>query len=288
MKAFRIGSVVNSLNSSVRKGMRKARELGIEGVQILPVLQDFDLDMSAAARANFRGFCAKLGMEIVALFAVLGRDGLESADSDPGTIVQLKKTIDLAADVGAKGVAAHIGIIPEDCASRVYGVMVSAAREAAQYARAKGMKFAIETGPEPALRLKEFLNEVDDPAAAVNLDPANLLMVMADDPVAAVYTLKGYVFQTHAKDGVQLRPCKAEEVYKSWMFTQEQQKKKGPIYEVKPLGEGGVNWTAYLSALGDIGFSGYLSIESEGGDPVAYMRDGVRFLKARMTELGMT
>jgi sugar phosphate isomerase/epimerase len=48
---------------------------------------------------------------------------------------------------------------------------------------------------------------------AVNLDPANFVMVTGDDPVQAVYTLKDYIVHTHAKDGVRNFDFSAEELF---------------------------------------------------------------------------
>ena len=98
---------------------------------------------------------------------------------------------------------------------------------------------------------------------AVNMDPANLKMVMDDDPVQAVYTLKDYIVHTHAKDGLRFNDPTLEK----------------PFQEV-PLGQGDVDWPNYLKALNDIGFKGFLTIERECGDnPAADIQMAVEFLK---------
>ena len=70
------------------------------------------------------------------------------------------------------------------------------------------MRFAIETGPEKAIVLKEFLDSLGCKGMGVNLDPANFVMVTDQDPVEAVYILKDYIVHTHAKDGVMLKKTK--------------------------------------------------------------------------------
>ena len=48
-----------------------------------------------------------------------------------------------------------------------------------------------------------------------------------------------------------------------------------------PLGEGDVDWRAYLAALSDIGFDGFLTIERETGDnPTADIEMAAEFLKS--------
>lgn len=44
--------------------------------------------------------------------------------------------------------------------------------------------------------LKGFLDTLGSRGVAVNLDPANLVMVAGDDPVQAVYTLRDYIVHT--------------------------------------------------------------------------------------------
>lgn len=71
----------------------------------------------------------------------------------------------------------------------------------------------LETGPEPAKTLKGFLDGLHSRGVAVNLDPANLVMVSGDDPVEAAHTLKDYIVHTHAKDGRMLYSLDPEIVY---------------------------------------------------------------------------
>ena len=50
-----------------------------------------------------------------------------------------------------------------------------------------------------------------------------------------------------------------------------------------PLGEGEVDWDAYLAALRDIGYDGFLTIEREtGADPEADIVMAVDFLRAKI------
>ncbi len=57
----------------------------------------------------------------------------------------------------------------------------------------------------------------------------------------------------------------------------------GKLFEEVPLGKGGVEWDAYLAALRETGFSGFLTIEREvGDDPEKDIREAVRFLKEKI------
>ena len=145
----------------------------------------------------------------------------------------------------------------------------------------------METGPEPARTLRALIDDVGDAGLGVNLDPANLAMVLREDPVAAARTLAGRIVHTHAKDGVNLRPCSGKEVYGAFAEgTVERLVERGELFRETPLGEGSVPWPAYLRALADTGFRGYLTIERETGpDPAADIAAAVAFLRARIAEM---
>jgi L-ribulose-5-phosphate 3-epimerase len=120
----------------------------------------------------------------------------------------------------------------------------------------------------------------------VNLDPANLVMVGGHDPVEAVRLLGPYIVHTHAKDGRRLKPCSAAEVYGAFAdgtFKALVERLGGDPFIEVPLGEGEVDWDAYLAALRGVGFSGFLTIEREvGDDPAADIAKAVNFLRARI------
>jgi sugar phosphate isomerase/epimerase len=51
-----------------------------------------------------------------------------------------------------------------------------------------------------------------------------------------------------------------------------------------PLGEGHVDWPAYLDALARVGYRGFLTIEREvGDDPAGDIAKAIAFLRRRMS-----
>ena len=132
--------------------------------------------------------------------------------------------------------------------------------------------------------LKNFLDSLGSKGVSVNLDPANLCMVTGDDPVAAVYTLKDYIVHIHAKDGNLLVKGNPEYIYR--VVHPVPETAKGIRYfEEVPLGTGSVPFPAYLKALEDIGYRGYLTIEREvGANPVADIKTAYDHLTKVMAE----
>ena len=192
----------------------------------------------------------------------------------------LFRSVDLALEMGAHVVTTHIGVIPAE-KNDTYKILQEACGELAEYAHENGAWFAIETGPEPAVRLKEFLDSLSSSGVAVNLDPANLVMVTDDDPVQAVYTLKDYIVHTHAKDGILLRKTDPQIIYDFFAEGGIGDLRLDEYFKEVPLGQGKVDFDAWLKALREIGYKGFLTIEREvGSDPAADIGMAVDFLRS--------
>ena len=212
---------------------------------------------------------------VSALCGDLGH-GFDDPEKNPALIEESKRILDLAKDLETDVVTTHIGVVPEDKSHPRYAVMQEACGQLAAYADSLQAHFAIETGPEKAVTLKDFLDGLRSTGVAVNLDPANFVMVTGADPVQAVYTLKDYIVHTHAKDGRRLHYVEPEVLYG---MVESEMLQDASFIEL-PLGQGDVDFPNYLKALHDIGFQGFLTIEREvGDDPEADIGLAVRFLQ---------
>ena len=100
-----------------------------------------------------------------------------------------------------------------------------------------------------------------------------------DDPVRAVFNLKKYIVHTHAKDGVKLADGNPEYIY-GVVHPVPQEFQGIQYFEEVPLGEGGVDFPAYLKALDEVGYRGFLTIEREVGEnPSKNISQAAVFLK---------
>lgn len=281
MGDFKIGVMVDSFRLPIPEAVKKAKDVGADGMQVYVVEGDMTPDaLDEAKRAEFRALVEGLGLQISALCGDLGGHGFQIAEENPDKIRRSKAIVDLAIDLGTTVVTTHIGVVPADPASEIYQNQLAACKELGVYAAERGVAFAIETGPETATCLKSFLDDVGSKGMGVNLDPANLIMVLNDDPVQAVYTLKDYIVHTHAKDGVQYKACDPVQVYASFAEGGIEGLNIGELFNELPLGEGAVDWDAYLQALRDIGYNSYLTIEREVGEtPEDDIRKAVEFLR---------
>lgn len=279
MYPFKIGVLVDSFRLPAADALKKAAELGAKGIQVYstyncPMFPD---NLSQSQRKEYLDMVKSNGLVISALCGDLG-SGFDKKEKNPKLIEDSKKILDLAKELETNIVTTHIGVVPEEPDCDRYKVMQEACFELSRYADSLDAHFAIETGPEKANTLRAFLDTLNSTGVAVNLDPANLVMCVDDDPVEAVYELQKYIVHTHAKDGISL-PNKSEEDLRRYGVTKDDIQEGVPFVEL-PLGRGGVPFPQYLKALNDIGYKGFLTIEREVGDnPEADIRMAVDYLQ---------
>lgn len=281
MSNFSIGVMADSFRLPFEQAIIKAHEIGADGVQIYAVSGDFTpLNLNAQKRRDVNRLLKENNLVVSALCGDFGGHGFAVREENVEKIEKSKRVVDLALDLGANIVTTHIGVVPEDKNCERYKIMQDACNELAAYAFAHHAYFAIETGPEPAERLKGFLDSLDSKGVAVNLDPANLVMVAGDDPVKAVYTLKDYIVHTHAKDGVMLKKTDPNIIYNFFADGGIEDFHLEDYFRELPLGEGNVDFPEYFKALDDIGYHGFLTIEREVGEnPEKDIRTAVDFIK---------
>ncbi|MBR2635373.1 MAG: sugar phosphate isomerase/epimerase [Clostridia bacterium] len=284
---MKIGVIVDCFKSPIPSGLEKAAELGLEGVQIYATTGKFSPEsLTDEDVEGYRALLKKHHLVISALCGDMGGFGFEIEKDNPERIEKTKCIIDLAEKFGTKVITTHIGVIPADKSCPRYPVMLAALTECGLYAKEKGITLAIETGPESASTLLAFLQDTKG-GVGVNLDPANFTMVTGQDAVEAVHLLKDYIVHTHAKDGVKLDPdLDPTQVYHAFAVGGVDALNACKGFRELPLGQGDVNWDAYLAALKEIGFDGFLTIERETGeDPSGDIRLAASFLAEKLRGL---
>lgn len=280
MYKFPIGIMVDSLNNlDTASAIKKAAELGAQGIQMYSTTgENSPENLTGQKRRELLNLVKDNGLVFSAICGDLGM-GFTDKKKNPKLIEKSKIIMELAKELECDVVTTHIGVVPSDPNHDRFKIMQEACFELSRYADSLGSHFAIETGPETSLTLKNFLDSLNSKGVAVNLDPANLVMVTGDDPVQAVYNLKDYIVHTHAKDGVMLQKSNPEYIYRS-VHPVPEEYFGVKYFEEVPLGTGKVDFKNYLKALEDIGYKGYLTIEREvGANPEADIKTAVEFLQ---------
>lgn len=288
---LKIGTLADCFGRGVLEGIQESQRCGAQGVQLYAwnELNPFTIsdDMVREVGKTAEG----CGQAITALCGELsevapGGHGLEIATENPPKIEYLKRVLDLAERLGCNVVTTHIGVVPQDESSPRYAALQESCTLLGEFAARQNAFIAIETGPEPISHLCRFVDSCGG-GVAINYDPANLVMVTADDEVQGIYSAGKRIVHTHAKDGLLYKYAGPEKIY--GIFAQggvEALAGLGEYFEEKPLGQGAVRWIPYLTALLEIGYDGYLTIEREVGvNPAADIRMAVGFLEETQKKL---
>lgn len=277
---FPIGVLIESFRTDMKSALESAVSVGVSGIQVSATSGSMTPEATTPAqRREFVDMVKSNGLTISAVCGDFICGNPEYNFYEPSkriaVIERSKRIVDFAKELGTDIITTHVGVIPADPNAEKRKSMQETCVELANYADQMSAHFAIETGPEIATTLKSFLDSLGSKGVGVNLDPANFVMVTGDDPAKAVYTLKDYIVHTHAKDGRCLVKGNPEVIYGEI----ENEIQDAKYFIELPLGEGDVDFTAYLKALDEIGYKGFLTIEREiGADPKADITKAYNYL----------
>ena len=151
---------------------------------------------------------------------------------------------DFAKKIGVDKVATHVGFLPENPSTELYRSVVAAIRVVASHCKANGQCFLFETGQETPVTLLRTIQDVGTGNLGINLDPANLILYGKANPIDALYVFGKYVMDVHAKDG--FYPTEGNNLGKE-----------------ARVGDGMVNFPAFVAKLKEVGYDGPLTIERE-------------------------
>jgi sugar phosphate isomerase/epimerase len=253
MEKWPIG-VFASVDAGLGVKLEVAHDLGVPTIQLHAPHQ------ATRTQANADAFLKRLagyGIKLTCVFG--GFEGESYADIPtvartvglvpPSTRVartkELKEIADFAKLLGCNAVGLHIGFVPHDQSLPLYQEVVAVAREVCDHCAKHGQGLHLETGQETADDLLAFIQDVQRSNLFINFDPANMILYGTGEPIAALKKVGKFVMSVHCKDGKW-----AEKAGQEWG-------------QEVPLGEGDVGMENYLRTLGEIGYTGPLTIERE-------------------------
>ncbi|MBR6676105.1 MAG: sugar phosphate isomerase/epimerase [Clostridia bacterium] len=284
---MKVGVMLESLRKgSFREGVEAAAALGLDGIQVYCVdWSELSYNMSPEKAREYLDIVKSNGLVFSALCGDFAT-GFLDGEKNPEIVDKSKRVLEAAKMLECDVVTTHIGTLTVE-ETKKKEVARKALRELALFADSMGSAFAVETGPEMATTLCDFLDSLGAGGVRVNFDPANLVMVAGDRPETAVKTLGKYIVHTHAKDGIKLNDGSKRDiniVIGGEAKDHDALLGMGETYLELPLGEGDVNFDTYLPALASTGFDGFLTIEREvGANPEADIRMAVQFLREKLS-----
>lgn len=280
---LKIGTLADWFGVGLINGIRESQRCGAQGVQLYAANELDPYNVTTEQIRTIRSVAQDCGQQITAICGELGGHGLQIAENNPKNLETLKRTVDLALELDCHIVTTHIGVLPDDPKHSRYQIMLEAGQEIGAYAANCGSCIAIETGPEMIKTLKMYVDDCRQ-GVAINYDPANIVMVTRDDEVQGVYTAGNAIVHTHAKDGRCDRYIGGEAFYNK-LFADDGLDGIGGYCTELPLGQGDVRWNAYIKALLDIGYDGFLTIEREVKNGAEDIRMAVDFLKQLLASI---
>jgi D-psicose/D-tagatose/L-ribulose 3-epimerase len=253
------------------RGIQLTKEIGFDTIDVFAD----PLEMTAQERRSIRETCAACELPVVSIVCC----ALGIADFNASVrrfhTDRAKRYLDLGHELRARNVVLVIGEYPwnQEVIAPIeqWKWAVQHVHELAQYAECLGLELAIELEPfalsivNDIVKMKNFLEQVDHPAAMANIDISHL--VLAKNTASEIASLTGRIAHVHLSD------CDG--------------KKHGDL----PPGRGTVDFAPYLKALAESGFEGTVSIELEyAPDPtkiVDWDREAYQSTDRLMTPLGI-
>ncbi len=281
---MKIGVLPQRFALPLDEALKRAAATGVDGVQLYAVSpRENLLEYSAAQRAQLRRMCQDLGLEIFSICGEVGGFGFREKEVNPRNIDKIRRSMDLALELGCNTVTSHIGVI-QSSPSPLRHAQMEALSRISGYARQNNAIFAVETGPEKAAVLKQFLDELDQDGIFVNLDPGNMAMVTGENPVESAAILAPYIRHTHLKDGCHYHACDPEKVYAAFATGGIKQlfAENGTAFMEKKIGSGDIDWIAYIAALKKYSLDRYPAVIEREVSPrsISESAEAVKFLRS--------
>jgi len=282
---------------SLEEQIEKAAGFGYESVEVMakrPVASPFDMDPDRCARAKDLAAEKGVTMEMIAGYIDLGRADAVDRERER---VWARETFRMTRDLGGKYCRVYAGgeMIYDDAPVRdQWDWCIEGIKELVPVARDFGINMALEihTGTAQTVdAMAAMLRQIDDPGVFVVLDPP-LLALHNEDVTEAYETMSSItkIVHGHICDHVH-KPAWVN--YRTMVGLGAQYTDQ--IYHV-PIGEGVVDFEAFMRAAHADGFDGSLAVEVCTPFHVEYnvpsMEDvdklvihGLEWLKAKRAEI---
>jgi L-ribulose-5-phosphate 3-epimerase len=212
----------------VREQVREAARLGARGV-VLDATGDLAPQrLSETGRRELRHLLRSVEVSLIALNLPTRRP-FDTVDQLDDRLRRAESAFAMGYELGATLVLARVGGLPPESDAQARGTFLGAVAELGRRADHRGVRLAVETGPDGGETVKGFLDAVGSVGLAASVDPGELIR-HGHDPVASARELGPWIAHAYATDDT-------------------------------PRGRrGGLDWEAYLGALEEVNYRGFLTV----------------------------
>ena len=259
MDTTRISIPAVALARDLRTAFRRARDLGIRGVE-LDARRGLDpAQVSRTGIRQLRKWLGDEGIEVAAI-AFHTRGGYADTERLEGRIEATKQALDLAHALGCGVVLNHVGEIPPESEGPRWRLLVDVLADIGAWGHRAGTVLCAEAGRAAPADLLRLIAALPEGALACDLVTGSLV-VHGHDPLEAVAALGGHVATVHLTDAV------------AGAFAG-----RGRAVE---LGTGEVDVAGVLAALEERDHRGWIGVEPvEDRTAAAEIRAALDFLRA--------
>ena len=222
--------------------VRNASVLGLQGVEpYFNAADDRLLQWSRDERRWFREEADRLHVAVpsTALGAFNGDSALIEARGREQAVGLIEHTLAFTRDVGAEVMLLCTYIQSHPDTEEKTARLLEVVRAVEPAARARGIRIALES-PLPAAELKALAEAADSDHVGIYYDTGNAV-ALGFDPAEEIRVLGDLILSIHIKDS-------------------------GDELGARRLGEGKVDLSAALGAIREVGYHGWLILETPGGD----------------------
>ena len=256
---MRVGVIVRmEADTDINEKFAEVRAMGMESCQLVcwerKIINDEKAAEAILAAAEKHGitisafWCGWGGRKVWDFYDGQLTLGLVPADYRAERVRMLLEGSDFAKKIHVTDLATHVGYMPENPYDPKYEEVLVACKAIVEKCKENGQNFLFETGQETPVTLKRAIQDIEKTLGkgniGINLDPANLIMYGKANPVDALEVFGEYVRGIHGKDGKY--PTDGHH-----------------LGDEVPLGQGKVNYPAFIAKLKEIGYEGDITIERE-------------------------
>ena len=258
METSRISTPTTALSRDLRTALRRARDLGIRGVELDARGGLHPDQVSQTGIRQIRKWLGDEGVEVAAV-AFRTRSGYADPERLEGRITATKKALELARALGCPVVLNHVGDIPPESEGPQWRLLVDVLSDIGTWSQHAGATLCAEAGRAAPADLVRLIAALPQGSLTCDLVTGSLV-VHGHDPVAAVADLAPHLAAAHVTDAV------------VGAFAG-----RGRAVE---LGTGQVDVAGVLAALEERDYRGWLGLEPvEDRTAAAELRAALDFLR---------
>ncbi|MBD2870054.1 sugar phosphate isomerase/epimerase [Paenibacillus sp. IB182493] len=264
-------------DSSIEHFLKDAAAIGYEGVEIRGVGELQDGRISRERAEQIKGLLEgyRLAPTNLSLFA--GNFACNTEDENKAELQKWERYLDFASTIGCGMMRLNPGFQHADEVSEDdFAKSVKWFRQCADLAADRNIRAVIEmhhgTLCDSADSSVAFVEAVERSNTGLILDPVNLYQVPADYGVETIKRLKPYLVNVHIKDIVGLKgagyPWAFEygdyvpHIGRYHRVIPKKNKTEERYYCHRLINQGGIDWYEVFRGLKQIGYGGYLTVES--------------------------